>query len=69
MLNQRTKDRLEEYVDVCAGKMTLEEVGKEIIHYMLKSPENMIVTIERNDEVKGYYSTIYISKKDFEEKC
>lgn len=54
-------------VDVCGGKMTLDEVEREIKRYMLKSPRRMVVDIRRRKD--GYYTMIWIPKKDFEKKC
>ncbi|MEK6827104.1 MAG: hypothetical protein AABX99_01310 [Nanoarchaeota archaeon] len=47
--------------------MTIKELNSEIINYMIKSPELMVITIERKEN--GYRSTIYITKEDFEKKC
>lgn len=54
-------------VDVCAGKMTIREVQREIYHYMLKSPKRLIVDIKR--KMGGYYTTLYITEKDFKRRC
>jgi len=60
-------------VDVCGGKMTLQEVVREIEYYLrrcvLKSPMRvrMIVDIRRKKD--GYHATIWIPKKCFDEKC
>ena len=54
-------------VDVCSGKMTLDDVEREIAHYMaVKSPACMVVHICRKKG--GYHATIWIPKKDFEKK-
>ena len=58
---------MENMVDVCAGKMTLDDVVREIKRYMLKSPGRMMVDIRRKED--GYYTIIWIPKKDFEKKC
>jgi len=50
-------------VDVCGGKMTLREVIREIEYYMLRSPEKLIIKIIRKPG--GYYTTLYITEKDF----
>jgi predicted translin family RNA/ssDNA-binding protein len=64
---KKLKKELKNWVDICGGKMTLDELAEEIKHYMYyKTPDNLIVTIERDDKIKGYRSTIYLSKKDFE---
>lgn len=67
-LPKKTKKHLEDnFVDVCGGKMDLKTLAKEIFHYMIsKRPENLIATIERDDSIKGYRGTIYLSKQDFE---
>ena len=54
-------------VDVCAGKMTIQEVTRELIHYMLKSPQRLVIDIKRKKG--GYRTTIYIPLKDFKETC
>jgi len=56
-----------EMVDVCCGKMTLIEVEREIIHYMMKSPTHLIIDITRKDN--GYYTSIWIDGETFKEKC
>jgi len=58
-------------VDVCGGKMTLKEVEREIHNYMLKSPSRLIVDIRLREDVKkkGYYTTLWITRKDFKNKC
>ena len=54
-------------VDVCAGKMKIGEVLQEIIHYMAKSPERLIIDIQLGKD--GYQTTLWITKKDFRNKC
>lgn len=54
-------------VDVCGGKMTLDDVVREVGHYMLKSPTRMMVDIRRKKD--GYHAYIWIPKKCFDEKC
>ena len=55
------------YIDVSSGKMTLEQLSKEIYNYMLwKNPQEMIITIKRDDNIGGYRSIIYLTKEDFE---
>ena len=58
-------------VDVCVGKMTLAEVEREIVHYMMKSPKRLIVDIKLRTDVpeKGYHTSIWIDKKTFKKKC
>ena len=64
------KKELEKMVDVCAGKITIKELNGEIINYMFKSPQLIVITIERKPtREEGYYSTIYLTKEDFEKKC
>ena len=56
-------------VDVCGGPMlTIEELHREIDHYINKSPEMLVVKLIKRGDA-GYQFTIYMSKKDFEEKC
>ena len=54
-------------VDVVTGKMTLAELNNEVARYMFdKQPDLLLITIERDDDLKGYRSTIYLTIKDFE---
>jgi len=54
-------------VDVAGGKMSLKEVVEEIIHYMKKSPSRLIIDIQLKKG--GYKTTLWITQKDFLEKC
>lgn len=55
------------WVDVCAGKMTLPEITKEITFQMLRRfPKRLIVDIKRKKG--GYKTTIWISEKDFKKR-
>lgn len=51
------------YVDVTVGKMTLRAISNEIHHQMIKLPENLVVSIKREND--GYYAIFYMSKEDF----
>jgi len=52
-----------DFVDVCGGRMTLKDVNREIIHYMLTyNPSRLIVDIKKED---GYQVTIYIPTEEF----
>ena len=63
---EKYETRLEDMVDVCHGKMNIDELYREIAVYMgLYNPSKMIIDIERRDDKKGYYSIIYIPKRDF----
>jgi hypothetical protein len=63
--------RFKGLVDVVSGKMTLQDVEREIIHYMMKSPKRLIVDIQRREDKdpKGYYVAVWMSKKDFKNTC
>jgi len=52
-------------VDVCGGPMTLEQINREVVHYMLglHKPKRLIIDIKRRK--KGYYAVIWMSRKDF----
>ena len=53
-------------VDVVSGKLTLVQLNREIAQYMLqKNPTLLLITIERDDTIKGYRSTIYLTLEDF----
>lgn len=54
-------------VDVCSGKMTLNEAQREVFHYMFKSPKRLIVDIQLKSD--GYHVTIWMNKVDFKKKC
>jgi hypothetical protein len=57
-------------VDVCQGKMTIGEVINNLIHYMAKSPKKLVIEINRREGKNGgYYTTFYITIKDFNTKC
>ena len=56
----------EELTDVVAGPMTLRELSGEIESQCIhRSPEYMIILIEKRKELGKYYSTLYITPKDF----
>jgi len=53
-------------VDAVSGKLTLVQLNREIAQYMLqKKPTLLLITIERDDTIKGYRSTIYLTLEDF----
>jgi hypothetical protein len=54
-------------VDVVAGRMTIMEINREVVHYMIKSPKRLIVNVILTD--KGYHSTIWIDRETFKKKC
>jgi len=65
-LNKKVKAGLKELVDVVSGKMTLKELTIEIERlYLFRDPEFCVITIERDDKIKGMRGTLYITKKDF----
>jgi len=69
-LNGKTDWRFKGLVDITGGKMTLKQVNREIIHYMTQYPiKRLIVDIKKEEPTEGkeggYYTTIYLSKKDF----
>jgi hypothetical protein len=68
-MEEKLKQELEKLVDVCVGKMTLKEINNELLYYMRKSPELLIITIEGSEIDGRYYSTVYLTPKDFNEKC
>jgi hypothetical protein len=56
-------------VDVCGGPMlTIEELHREIDHYIQKYPEMLVVKLKKKKE-GGYQFTLYITKEDFNKKC
>lgn len=61
-----TDIHINDLVDVTRGKMTLKELAKDIAFQMYhRSPEKLVITIERDDTVRGYVSTVYMSTEDF----
>ena len=56
----------EELTDVVAGPMTLNELAGEIANQCIhRSPEYMIILIEKRPELGKYHSTLYITHDDF----
>ena len=56
----------ETLVDVVAGPMKLEEVKREIERIVLtKSPEYVLILIEKREDLQKYHTTIYITPGDF----
>lgn len=56
----------EELTDVVAGPMTLNELTSEIANQSIhRSPEYMIILIEKRPELGKYHSTLYITLEDF----
>jgi hypothetical protein len=54
------------YVDVCAGPMTEEVLGREIMHYSRAyrgSP--MVITIDKSKRESKPYCAIYVPMKSF----
>jgi len=67
-MRKRKKINLEDLTDICGGKMTLKELTGEIFNlFMHRSPKYVVITIERDEEKRGYISTINIPHKDFKE--
>ena len=55
-----------ELTDVVAGPMTLTELCQEITKAALaKSPEYMVILMEKDPKIKKYRSAIYMTKEDF----
>lgn len=57
---------LEGMVDICAGPMSVEQIQREVGHYMQRNPDRMIVDIKQREN--DCYVSIYIPTKDFEKK-
>ncbi len=57
----------EELTDVVAGPITLNELANEVAFQCVhRSPEYMIILIERRSDLKKYHSTLYMTPDDFE---
>ncbi len=56
------------WTDVCAGRMTPDEIGREIKHYLYsyKKPTKLKISIEKEGDY--YYTKIYMTVKDFEKE-
>ena len=54
-------------VDVVVGKMTIREINREVVHYMLKAPKRMIVNIKLKED--GYHTEIWIDEETFKRRC
>lgn len=54
-------------VDVVGGKMTIREINREVVHYMLKSPKRLMVKAVKRDD--KYFTTIWIDRETFIKKC
>ena len=55
-----------ELTDVVAGPMKLDEIRDELASLVThRSPQYMIVLIEKRPDLKKYYTAIYITHKDF----
>ena len=52
--------------DILEGSMELEEMNKQLTSILSNnSPEYMIITIQKNEALKKYHTTVYITKGDF----
>ena len=56
------------WTDVCVGKMTAEQIGKEIKHYLTGyyKPSKLLVSIERDENL--FYTRIYLLTREFDPK-
>jgi len=62
----KKKINLEKLVDCVGGKMTLDQLSEEVRNlYQHRNPEYTIITIERDDTIKGMRCTLYIKPEDF----
>jgi len=56
-------------VDITVGPMTLKELTNEIENiFYRKTPQSMVILIERREDIQKYQSAIYITKEDFKKK-
>ena len=63
-LKKKCNSRL---TDIVGGPMDIYELHRELMNLVLhRSPEYIIVLIEKNKDIKKYKTTIYITKEDFE---
>jgi len=68
-LEEKTKKYLKEnYVDVCVGPMTLEEIEYEIRHYITQYKGLKQLVIDINQKENIYQTAIYMRKSDFKRK-
>ena len=54
------------YTDVCVGQMRIEDIQREIKHYLdsCKKPSKLWISIERQEDGK-FYTKIYMKVEDF----
>jgi hypothetical protein len=62
----RIDEKFRSLVDIVAGPMKLIDLNNELVRIMQhRSPEYLVMTIQKDKKIKKYYTTIYISKEDF----
>lgn len=55
---------LNNMVNVYSGRMTADETSREIKQYMnCKKPKKILMSLNRNDKIGGFYLEVYISDK------
>jgi hypothetical protein len=55
--------------DVVTGPMTLKELDREIYYWVgTKSPEYVVILIEKRPELQKYHTTVYMKKEDFNKR-
>ena len=56
------------WTDVAAGKMTPDEIGKEIKRYLLsyKKPSKLKITIEKEGDY--YFTKVYMTVEEFKKE-
>jgi hypothetical protein len=49
--------------------MTLKELDREIYYWVgTKSPEYVVILIEKRPELQKYHTTVYMKKEDFNKR-
>jgi len=55
-----------ELTDIVTGPMDIFELHRELLNVMYhRSPEYVVITIEKDTKIKKYRSSIYITHEDF----
>jgi len=63
LIGETMKINLKDMVNTHSRRMSPDEVSREIKYYMkCRQPKKIVMTLERNEKIGGFYSEIYITK-------
>ena len=52
--------------DIVVGPMNIHDLNRELVNLVLhRSPEYVVILIEKNKKIKKYQTSIYITREDF----